>query len=71
MTSNNKLGYSGALPKRPAVSKSIPTNNEIRVPNFLVQIVAMGETMSAIEIDRPPTKAYSRAVAPGNVLLAR
>jgi hypothetical protein len=46
-------------------------NNEIRVPNFLVQIVAMGETMSAIEIDRPPTKAYSRAVAPGNVLLAR
>lgn len=58
-------------PKSPAVSNRIPTDNVAFVPNRLVAIVAIGETIKAKEIENPPTKAYSRDVAPGKVLLDR
>lgn len=58
-------------PKSPAVSKRIPIESVACVPNFLVAIVANGEIIKANEIERPPTKAYSRDVAPGKVLLDR
>jgi hypothetical protein len=38
------------------------------VPYFRVQMVARGEITKAIDILSPPTKPYSRAVAPGKVL---
>jgi hypothetical protein len=58
-------------PKSPAVSKRIPNDNVTWVPNLRVETVAIGEIKSAIEIERPPMKAYSRDDALGKVLLER
>jgi hypothetical protein len=58
-------------PKSPAVSRTIPAESVAFVPNFLDTTVASGDMISAMEIERPPTKAYSREVAPGKVLLDR
>jgi hypothetical protein len=58
-------------PSSPAVSKRIPMPSVFCVPNFLAATVAMGEMIKAIEMERPPINAYSRDVAPGNVLLDR
>lgn len=41
------------------------------VPNLRVQLVATGAVRRAKEMDKPPTNAYSREVAPGKVSLAR
>jgi hypothetical protein len=37
------------------------------VPNFWVEKPTAGETKSAIDIERPPIRAYSSWVAAGNV----
>ena len=55
----------------PAVWKRIPINSVVRVPNRWMDIVAIGETSIAVEMDSPPTKAKSSRVAPGYVLEAK
>jgi hypothetical protein len=58
-------------PNSATVSKKIPTAIVICVPYLRTHIVATGETTWHMEIERPPTKAYSKGVAPGNVFVAR
>ena len=58
-------------PSSPAVWRRIPMPNAARVPYFLAATVAIGDTIKAIDIDKPPMNAYSSDVAPGNVLLDR
>jgi hypothetical protein len=65
------IRYAKDAPRSPAVSSTIPTDSVACVPNLRVHIVAIGATKRAREIDRPPTKAYSREDAPGKVLLDR
>jgi len=52
-------------PKSPAVSNTIPTPSDAWVPYLRQHIVATGETIKAMDMDRPPIKAYSSDVAPG------
>jgi hypothetical protein len=58
-------------PKSPTVSRKIPMHSVFCVPNFLDEMVATGDMPKATEMERPPINANSRAVAPGNMLLAR
>lgn len=58
-------------PIRERVSRKTPTRRVVRVPWMRVRIVARGETKRAWEIERPPTKAKSRGVAPGKVEVER
>jgi hypothetical protein len=58
-------------PKSPAVSNATPMNRATCVPYFRTHIVARGEIIRAIEIESPPTKAYLRLVAPGNVFACK
>jgi len=58
-------------PRSPAVWNRMPTPKVGLVPNLLTNMVASGDIRSAIEIEKPPTNANSRDVAPGNVLLER
>ena len=53
------------------VSSTTPMSSVVRVLKRRVVSVAMGETMSAWLMERPPMKAYSRCEAPGKMLLAR
>ena len=53
------------------VSKKTPMSKVVRMPYNLVRMVASGDTNRAEEIERPPTKAYSRTDASGKVLFAR
>jgi hypothetical protein len=53
------------------VSSATPMRSVVRVPKIRVVAVAIGETMRAWLMERPPMKAYERCEAPGKMLLAR
>lgn len=53
------------------VSKITPMDMVVLVPKRRVVVVASGETTMAKDIDKDPTKAYSKGVAPGNVSCLR
>ena len=56
---------------RAAVCRAMPVRRHVLVPNQPTIRVAIGDTSMAWEMERPPTKAKSRYVAPGKTSLAR
>lgn len=68
---NCQMASANDAPIKLAVSNTMPMVSVTFVPNMRVVSVASGETSMAQEMDSEPTNAYSSALAPGKVLVAR